>query len=338
MPNPAVVAGLLTLVAFAACSSDPGRPLAPATTTSPRLSLDDYPGAARLLAGFDAPTDEGEWREKDRLLFGLQLRKGESQKRWLLHLEVLIGEALTTRLGDDSPGTIQLWNDRNWTYTTTVDGERREQRVTSRMLPVVVRVHDEQGKPLGNSLVQLPRDLLGAGLLPGIDAARTLYSGPEAAIAAMPRDQKEAHVSAMVRSTLALVALLSIVQEDSVLADYFWQVIEKPSIWSVVSSFGVSASLVTALEQSVPAIDLPPGMPTTGRAFVAPMRVEVNGSPALLADILATQAARPYALCGGMVAATARHPSRPDLQFDVQLLAARLGTARSKATGTIKLR
>ena len=35
----------------------------------------------------------------------------------------------------------------------------------------------------------------------------------------------------------------------------------------------------------------------------------------------------------GMVAASARHPSRPELHFDVQLLAARLG---ARSTGTVK--
>lgn len=332
-PHRTAVAALLATCALTSCSSSPDLPIRPASAAWQHLQAADFPGAPRLLDGFDAPTDDGEWMRKDRLLFALQLRKGETVHRWLLHLEVMIGDMTTMRLGDDRPSEVKLWNDRSWTYTTTVEGEKRQHVVTSRMLPVVVRVHDEQGKQLGNSLVQMPADLLGAGLLPGIDAARTLYGGTDPDAEHMPREQQEAHVTSMVRSTMALVALLTIVQEDSVLADYFWQVIEKPSIWSVVSSFGVSASLVTALEQSLPTDDLPPGMPDLGRAFVAPMRVEVNGSPALLADILATKAVRPYALCGGMVAASARHPSRPELHFDVQLLAARLG---ARSTGTVK--
>ncbi len=335
LPPRSVAACLFAACALTGCGLAPDLPIKPAGGVWQHLQAADFPGAGRLLEGFDAPTADGEWLQQDRLLFALQLRKGETVHRWLLHLQVLIGDVMSTRLGDDQPTEIKLWNDRSWTYTTTVLGEKREKRVSSRMLPVVVRVHDEQGKQLGNSLVQLPADLLGAGLLPGIDAATTLYAGTDPEANPMPREQQEQHVDAMVRSTLALVALLTIVQEDNVLADYFWQVIEKPSIWSVVSSFGVSASLVTALEQSQPTTDLPPGMPTTSRAFIAPMRVEVNGTPALLADILATDASRPYALCGGMVAASARHPSRPDLHFDVQLLAARLGTERAKARVTV---
>src|SRR5690606_21471716 len=106
--------------------------------------------------------------QQDRVLFALQLRKGETVTRWLLHLEVLVGDLMSIRLGDDAPNNVQWGSNRTWTYATTVDGVRQEHRLTSRLRPVIVRVHDEAGKQLGNSLVQLPADLLGTGLLPGI--------------------------------------------------------------------------------------------------------------------------------------------------------------------------
>jgi len=45
----------------------------------------------------------------------------------------------------------------------------------------------------------------------------------------------------------------------------------------------------------------------------------------LFVDLLASEASRPYALCGGIVAATARHPTRADVTFCMQLIAARCG-------------
>src|SRR5690606_24656620 len=126
-----------------------------------------------------------------------------------------------------------------------------------------------------------PADLLDAGLLRSIDAAAQLFDTDAQKYAATAED--DAKVGDIVRGALALVALLGIVQEDSVLADYFWQVVEKPSIWSVVTGFGVSASLTTAFEQSLPATSLPDGMPPQERAYVTPLRVEVNGGTALLA-------------------------------------------------------
>lgn len=314
------------------CAGAPDAPIVPATTAVTAVDLDAFPGAARLLEGFDAATAQADWLSGDRALLALQLRKGQDVHRWLLHLEVMIGDVMHFRLADDTETPIRFSSSRTWDYWTTVDGERRQHTIASRMQLVVVRVHDEHGTQLGKSTVNLPADLLDAGLLPGIDAARAVYAEAPTASTPLATDEQQQAVRQMVQSTLALVAMLSIVQEDNVLADYFWQVVEKPSIWSVLTSFGVRASLVTALEQSLPASALPANLPDLGPAFVVPMRVEVNGSPALLADIVATASQRPFALCGGIVAATARHPSRPELQFDVQLLAAKLGTAPAKNT------
>jgi hypothetical protein len=77
-------------------------------------------------------------------------------------------------------------------------------------------------------------------------------------------------------------------------------------------------------EHSVPAASLPAPLPPQPRAVVIPLRIDVNGSPALFADVLATDPRRPLSLCGGMVVASAHHPTEPGVHFDVLLLAARL--------------
>ena len=62
------------------------------------------------------------------------------------------------------------------------------------------------------------------------------------------------------------------------------------------------------------------------------LQIIVNGSPALYVDLLATEASRPYAIGGGIVAAAARHPTRADTTFRMQLLAARCGSATTTTT------
>ncbi len=133
----------------------------------------------------------------------------------------------------------------------------------------------------------------------------------------------------MAEGLIALIALLDVVQNDDVLEDYFWQVVQKPSVWSVIAALGVRASLNASLEKSVPIDRLPSHMPSHGRAFAMPLMVDVNDTPALVADVIAVESGRPFSLCGGIVAAAARHPSDPSLNFDVQLLAARLGRAKN---------
>jgi len=297
----------------------------PSPTSVTDLSPAAFPGAANLLSGFDDRREATKWDRGDQLLFGLRLRKGDEVRHWLLHLEVLFGEVFLTSLDGQNPSTIE-W--RSWDYYTTDEkGERKQIKLSSRMLPVKATVHDEHGKELGSSLVSLPVQLLGQGLLRAVD----ICIAHERASTTGKAPVAEADSQLVIAAVFGMMSLLSVVQDDDVLADYFWQVIEKPSIWSVMTSLGVEASLSMPMQQSVPATILPPHLPPPGRAFVVPVRIDVNGNAALLVDVIATDPARPYALCGGMVSAVARHPTRTDLHFDVQLLAARVGTGKATA-------
>lgn len=305
----------LAVLCLPACT---GMPLAVAPVdpaTAPALTRTEYPGAS---PGFDARSDDPTWNGGDQVLYALRLRKGDEVRRWLLRLDVVLGESLIARVEDSSEQKIELWENQTWTYRTTEHGESREHRVTSKMLPVGVVVSDANGHELTKSLVKLPAHLLGHGLLPAIDCAL-------AGAAADGDGADRTDIRPVVEAILGTMSLLNVVQEDDALAQYFWQVVEKPSLWSVVTGLGVQATMTMPFEQSLPATRLPADLPPVDRAYVVPLRIDVNGSPALLADVVAVDARRPYALCGGMVAAVARHPSNPDVTFELQLLAARLG-------------
>jgi hypothetical protein len=124
-------------------------------------------------------------------------------------------------------------------------------------------------------------------------------------------------------ATLTAVALLRVVQDDDVLAALLWQVIEKPSVWSVVASLGVS---VTLQPQFFVAEHVE--QPACGgvKPWRLPMSVVVNDQPALQTELFVAPAVRPFALCGGILGITAWHPRDPSRQASLLLLAAR--TAR----------
>jgi hypothetical protein len=174
--------------------------------------------------------------------------------------------------------------------------------------------------------VPLPADLLSDGLLPAVQKGLALRPAADAGQAVREEDIKP-----LVGAIIGMMALLNVVQEDKVLSEYFWQVVEKPGVFSVIANFGVKVSIRMPFENSLPVKELPAHLPVTGPAFAVPLQVDVNGNPALLVRILAADPARPYALCGGMVAATARHPTDPGLQFDVILLAAQRAHGEANA-------
>lgn len=311
---------------FGACASAPLELRAPNPELAVTVAPGEFPGAGRLATGFDARTTDRAWRAGDTVVFGLRLQQGESAQRWLLRLRVLPSPRFTveTKNGTTTDGVKFLGLHRSWNYTAKVDGELREVEVESGIVRVAVSVHDPDGSPLGDSIVSLPADLMTNGLLPGIETAMRLEASTTGNDPLPPRTSLE-DLRPMAEGLIALLALLDVVQNDSVLQGYFWQVVQKPSLWSVIRTMGVSASLTASPERSVRLEQLPEAILPTDRAFAMPLRVDVNDTPALLADVIAIDSARPYALCSGIIAASARHPTEKDLTFEVRLLAARLG-------------
>jgi hypothetical protein len=296
--------------AATACSSVP--PVTPPARTFVPLSPEAFPGAAKVLAGFDERTSDAEWQPHDQVLFAVQLENAGEVVRWLLHLEAPVGHFVAGEMEfpGKAPEPIGVTITKDAVLTgENPDGTPREWKVTSRQADVAVRILDAEGTQLAASQAWLPADTIGRGLLRCI--------GPIGNV----------DMAAWREALISVVALLQLLQDDDALDDFFWQVVEKPSLWSLATNLGATATInLESIANGVPT-QVPPPIPPTQPAFWAPLQVLVNGSPALYVDLLATDASRPYALCGGTVAAAARHPSRSDKTFRMQLLAARCGKA-----------
>ncbi len=99
------------------------------------------------------------------------------------------------------------------------------------------------------------------------------------------------------------------------------QIAERPSVWSVISRMGVHQSLrysagdVRARDPSRMGLTLP--------AYEQPVRLELNGRPALRATILLKEPVPPLQLCAGIVEVYAEHPADPGKRLLIQLVASR---------------
>ena len=297
--------------ALASCAAAPVEQPAP-TSVFPSLSHAEFPGAQRLLEGFDERTPDVDWVPGDRALFGLRLETGDEAFSWLLDVEAL------------APATIPALShavrvgDTGWMIST--DPVPTD---------VVARVFDGNGHLLTDTRIRLPAGYLSRGVLAAIDRSRTSNASP-----AEPRLQP-GELLELIRdqhcARLAIQSMLSIVQHDEELAAYFWQVVEKPSVWSVLGHFGITVDVDLPFEASI-AAEVPASLPPADRACSVPMRIDVNGSPALFLDLLVVDARRPYSLCAGIVAAIARHPSDAGVRLRLQLLAARCGNGGSESS------
>ena len=281
------------------------------------VSAADFPGAAGIVSGFDALANDAEWRAGDEVLYGLRLRRGTHAQHWLLHLRVTEPLAISRQGDEAAPGELLpplLWAIR-------INDVPREFR--SRRCRVLATVTDAAGTVLGRSEPQLPRDFLQQGFSPACERLRQRFlEHPETIGTDAFYDGMD--VGPLAEATVCAIALLQVVQEDSVLAPLLWEVVQRPSFWSVVRNFGARVVLRPRFHAATEASTSLPGL-GAHPVWRVPVSLLVNDAPALHADLLVGTTRPPLALAGGMVGAIARHPTDRDLEFSLLLLAARRG-------------
>ena len=303
---------LLAALLLAACAA----PRQPALQFDDReLPLDarDFPVPERMRLGFD-PRASGEWRVGDEVLFGLRLRKAGGERNWLLKLRVLDPEVEAAAA--TGPARVD-WRLR-------INGV--QEAFASRLCRVEAIVMDRDGVVLGRSEPRLPRDFLASGVAAA--CALVARRAPERVRAAGARPQPQALAlpvrnRELARATVCAVSLLQVVQDDAVLAPLLWEVVEKPSLWSVVTNLGAAVVLRPRFHHTASVRSPIPG--NYDPTWTLPLGLEVNGAPALELELFVAEPEPPYALCGGLFGATARHPRRADLEFSLLLLSARRG-------------
>jgi hypothetical protein len=306
----------LLLAALAACASapQPDVELGPPVLD---LAPADFPGAGAMLSGFDAPGGEAEWRAGDEVLFGLRLRHGGRDRHWLLRVELEQAEALDDAAEQGkTPAVLEPV-----TWPIKVNGESAQFR--SRLCRVLVTVADRDGKVLARSHPLLPRDFLQHGFQPACSAVRKLLDD-------RPGLRHQAHFYALLderllaESVVCALALLQVVQGDEVLSPLLWEVVQRPSLLSLIGNFGANVVVQPRFQLTERAS--PPSAVPAGEAWRVPMRLFVNDTPGLDIELLVGRTVQPFALCGAILSAVARHPSERGREFTMLLLAARCGT------------
>lgn len=301
------------LAAVAACHAAPGPEVrfAAVGDLPPPAA---FPGAADILRGADAVEPASRWCAGDEVLFGLRLRRGDRVRHWLLHLRLTEPVAIA-RAGDDVPPPDAL---PPVLWTLRVNDEERS--FLSARCRVLATVYDAAGTVLGRTEPLLPRDFLDRGFTRACElvAAQRADGPADGVLRHRPFD-----VHPYAEATVAAMALLQVVQEDAVLAPLLWEVVEKPSWWSIVRHLGARV-VVRPDFQAAEAVASPVAAGEV--AWRVPLELSVHDQPVLHSDLFVVGAARPFALCGGVVGAVARHPSDPGRELSMVLLAARLGS------------
>ncbi|MEO6593696.1 MAG: hypothetical protein ABIP94_02965 [Planctomycetota bacterium] len=283
-----------------------------------------FPGASALLDGFDPLAADDAWRAGDEVLYGLRLLRAGHARHWLLHLRLT--EPLAIARANDEVGAGELLPPVEWSIRINDE----PQAFGSRLCRVIATVTDAAGVVLGRSEPLLPRDFLQRGFSTACQLVQQrLDAHPET------RGSDEFYTGMDVRplaeATVCTVALLQVVQEDDVLAPLLWHVVQRPSIWSVVANLGARVVLRPRFHAAAEAPS-PVAGAGPGPVWRVPMNLMVNDTLALQVEMLVGGAVPPFALCGGMLGATAHHPMQAGTEFSLILLGARRGPSTPGAS------
>jgi hypothetical protein len=332
---------LSLLLGCTACGVSPA-PALSFDVQEPRLSATEFPGAEQLLRGFGDRSRDTVWRRGDAVLFGLRLRRGESSQRWLLHVAVEEPEA-KVHAGEQADDPREGANGAVLppvTWPIKVNG--RTESFHSVLCRVAVTVASADGAVLAETHPLLPRDFLQHGFSRALrQVQRVMHDFPGLGDSQEFYDYLDARELA--ESVVCAVALVQVVQGDEVLSPILWQVVQRPSLMSVIANFGAEVVIQPRFHDAM-RVEAPQGLERRGPVWSVPMRLFVNDSLALSADLLVGGSEAPLATCGGILGVSARHPKDATVEFSMLLLAAQRGTepassepASGAAAGTAAL-
>ena len=305
-----VVLSVVLLGALAGCAAvdpDPGwltRGVA-VEAAGARAAAFDVPPS--LAIGFDDAVEGGRIAVGDRVLYGVRMdRDDDVQVRYVraevVAIDIEDRELPGWLLGDGQPATVIGQLRHAWVHAT---------------------VHDADGSVLGDDTVQLDANDLEGGLASACRGDPFPASSGRVAKASLA-----AQLST--RAQLAIGALrnvLSVVRHSQPLRALLWQVLDVPSLFSVIFHFGVKVSVAENFAGSARGAPFAVGAATVP-TWEAPLELRLNGAPALRCRVQVADPSSPIALCAGIVTLRAASPSHPQRTVTMQLLGARRGGAR----------
>ena len=145
-----------------------------------------------------------------------------------------------------------------------------------------------------------------------------LEQGKKFAAIVHPTEEEERIVFSV---TFALNAFLSAALKIDDFNSLINHVLDRPSIWSIITKLGVNRFLnynpgnVRPFDAEHMGISIP--------AYELPLRLVLNGSDALLAEIVMTAAQPPLQTCAGIIEISAENPVDHEERLLIQLVASR---------------
>ncbi len=274
------------------------------------------PLPASLAIGFPAADADLSGRSRvltagDRLIFEIRITDGSEETLNFLSIEVL-GPSLK--------------DGRRQYQTLKLTKRGKTTRLTTLVHSVSLMLLDEQGEILKESTVQLAEGTaqdhtfacsVYADLDPSLWATRDELRKP------VPKAVEERIFGATGRGIQSLAALFGLAQDDKLLSELLWDVIEKPSLASVALHMGVNLNFQAGYNLADPIENPMTFLPAQTDCWNLPISIALNNKAALDLNLAVVQPTPPYTITGGILAFEGHHPTR-DIAVRAKLVGAQL--------------
>lgn len=291
MRRPPRPSAAFLLLPLAACGvlrpEDTVAPTAIAVTSG---AAADYPGAAAILAGFDLG-GEATVRHGDRVLYGVDLVRGDQTERRLLLIEAR----------RDEPAMLARVN-----FSTNREATRPPAPRICRAIGFALTLMDADGRELERSRIQRSFDyIFQESFVAGIAGART-------------GDQFAAHTCSW-----RLVEVAKLLDADPILAQLLRGAARIP--WDPRLLFGWSITLDARLPDATDVDPPDPVLAALGPCRQLPFDLYLNGSLLVRLSAVVGEPHGPAGTVAGILTLRAQQADAPERQVRMRLLAARRG-------------
>ena len=323
-------------------------------------AVEAEPGWQDHLAGFvqparlhaDAgttlpPPHDADPAAGDQVTFAITLQQGERTRDWRLEVTVtsvvqkivLSWRRLTPFEERVQPGPERRRERERWQaeHPAGLDDMDAESAVAG----LAITAFDAAGNHLGNATSSALVERLRRGLLPACRAGHrpreTMRGRVDAGLAA-PLLELDDVAYDDVQTVAAGVALCEelfrILQANQVTRQILREVLELPSLWSIVTNWGVRVGFTADFFAATP-VD-PQLFPAAGRElWSVPLVVLLNGEPGFVARVVVGPSGSPDGAVAGIYGVIARHPSDATRNVVVRLAASRRGSGGGAVTAQL---
>ncbi len=290
------------------------------------------------LEGIDVPVEGAVPQKGDQIVFLLALEKDGTTKQWLVRLEtddLTKKEQAMKPLAEDviytSTGLhLQYPNTRTALLVELIGpfstGSTRQPGAPEQARSLVSREYLDLGiAQYCRSALQVTKRKQAAGITDfhysgsaSIPSAEIVARGKKAA-AAFGLTPEEERLSFSVY--FALRTFFGAASEIPGNQHVLEQVIQKPSVWSVIRHLGVAVGLEWEPERVQVAPEGTAGVQQP--VYLLPVLLSLNNTPAVKANLAVSESLPPLQASAGILAVCAEHPTATDRRLFIRMLSAR---------------